>query len=75
MQSGAFAALMIAGSGDLGGVAGPVASGLVRPFHCGGGVQVEQLGEHGGGQLDGEVEAGGSATGLGADAECSQPVG
>ena len=63
--------MVIAGSGDLGGVAGPVASGLACPVHCCGGVEVEQLGEHGGGELDGEVEEGGSATGLGVDTECS----
>ena len=53
VRLGLFAWLVIAGSGEFGGVSGPVASGLAHPFHCGGGVQVEQVGEHGGGELGG----------------------
>jgi hypothetical protein len=46
---GSFAGLVIAASGEFGGVAGPVSAGLVHPAHCGGRVQVEQVGERGGG--------------------------
>jgi hypothetical protein len=53
--------LVIAGLGDLDGVAGPVASGLVRPADGGGGGEVEEVGEDGGGYLGGEVDERGAA--------------
>ena len=38
-------------------------------------MQAESVGEHGGGQLGGEVGKGGTATGLDGDAEGAEPPG
>src|SRR5512133_3973461 len=54
-------------------MAGPVASGLVRPLGGSVLVQAEEVGEDGSGELGGEVEEGGAAAGLGVDAEGPEP--
>ncbi len=46
VRVGLFAGLVIAGSGEFGGVSGPGTSGLVHPLHCRGGVDVDQVCEH-----------------------------
>src|SRR5258708_1451727 len=70
-----FARLVIAGPCDLGGVARPVASCLVYPSGGSGGVQVEQVSEDSGGELRGEVDEGGTSSGLGWDAESAEAIG
>src|SRR6266851_2319834 len=55
-------------AGQLGRVAGPVASGLVHPVDGGGGGDAEQVGQDGGGQLGAEVGECGAAAGHGVDA-------
>jgi hypothetical protein len=42
--------------GEVCGVVGPVASGVADPAHGGAVGDAEQFGEHGGGQLGGEVD-------------------
>jgi hypothetical protein len=61
--------LVIAGPGDLCGVPGPVAAGLVHPCDGGGGVQAEEVSEDGCGELGCEVGEGGAAPGLDGDSE------
>jgi len=41
--------LVIAGSGEFGGVAGPVTPGLAHPFDRCGRCEAQEVGEHGGG--------------------------
>jgi hypothetical protein len=65
--------LVIGFSGEFGGVAGPVATGVADPFDRGGGGEIEQLGEHGGRDLGGEVGHRRPPPGLGADAEGAEP--
>lgn len=55
--------------GELGGVAGPVASGLACPAGGGAGGEVQQVGEDSCGELRGEVGEGGAAAGHGVDAK------
>jgi hypothetical protein len=50
-----WSGLVIAGSGDVGGVAVPVGSCLVHPAGGGAGAEVQAVSEDGGGQLGGEV--------------------
>lgn len=43
---------------EVGGVGGPVSAGGVDPGDGGGGVEIEEVGEDGGGEPAGEVEEG-----------------
>src|SRR5271166_1147428 len=67
--------LVIAGLGELCGVARPVAAGLVHPAAGRGGVQAEEVGEDGCGDLGCEVGQCGPPAGLGGDAEGPEPSG
>jgi len=63
--------LVTVGLGELRGVTGPVAAGVAYPVDGGGRGEVEQIDEHGCGQLGGEVGHRGSAPVLRADPECA----
>ena len=67
--------LMVGGCslGELRGVARPVAAGLVHPADGCGGVQAEEVGQDGRGNLGCEVGECGPPSGLGRDAEGSEP--
>ena len=69
-----WSGLVIAGPGDVGGVAVPVGSCLVHPADCGAGAEVQAIGKDGGGQLGGEVDEGGPASGHGPDSEGTQAL-
>ena len=69
-----WSGLVIAGSGDVGGVAVPVGSCLVHPADGGAGAEVQAVSKDGGGQLGGEVDEGGPASGHGPDAEGAQAL-
>ena len=56
-------------AGELGGVAVPVAAGLVDPADGGGGGDLEQVRDHGRWEGRGELGEGGATAGLGVDAE------
>ena len=57
--------MVAAGLGALGGVGVPVAADVADSSEGAGRVQVQHVGEHGGGQLGGEAGQGGPADGLG----------
>jgi len=69
-----WSGLVIAGSGDVGGVAVPVGSCLVHPADGGAGAEVQAVSEDGGGQLGGEVDESGPASGHGPDSEGAQAL-
>ena len=60
---------MIASPGQFGGVAGPVACGVSGPSGGGSGGQVQEFGQHGCGDLSGELMQGGASPWEGLDAE------
>jgi len=66
--------LVIAGSGDVCGVAVPVGSCLVHPAGGGAQAEVQGIGEDRGGQLGGKVDEGGPAAGHCPDAEGAQAL-
>jgi hypothetical protein len=70
---GDWSSLVIVVSGELCGVVGPVTAGVAHPADRGGGCQVQQVGEDGGGELGGELQECGATAGLGVDAEFAEP--
>src|SRR5258707_8069205 len=73
-EAGYWSGLVVAGSGDVGGVAIPVGSGLVHPSDGGARCEIEGVGEDSCGQLGGEVDEGGPASGQGTDPDGAQAL-
>jgi hypothetical protein len=70
-----FPSFVTAVSGQFGCVPVPVRSGVVCPADCGGRVDAEGVGEHGGGDLGGETGEGSPAGGPDGDADGVDPRG
>ena len=68
-SEGHSSGLVNAFPGQFRGVAGPVPAGLVDPVDGGGGGDVEQVGQDGGGQGPRELGERGASSGLGVDTE------